>query len=121
MQNTKHIRRGKFGEFLAVNFLQKAEFSITCCNWRFQHYEIDIIAEKNGVIHFIEVKTRHTSTFGYPEESVSQKKFNTLKKGAAIFLTSFSEIKKIQFDILSISILPGKETEYYFIEDVYMY
>ena len=37
------------------------------CNWRFKHYEIDIIALKNEIIHFIEVKTRQTTTFGYPE------------------------------------------------------
>jgi putative endonuclease len=69
----------------------------------------------------VEVKTRHTTTFGFPEESVSRKKFNTLRKGAAIFLSSFKEVKNIQFDILSISMLPGEQVEYYFIDDVYIY
>ena len=59
--------------------------------------------------------------YGYPEESVSPKKFNSLKKGAAIFMSPFDEEKKIQFDILSITLLPGREIEYYFIEDVYIY
>ena len=121
MQITKHIRRGKFGEILAVNYLKKSGFTILHCNWRFKHYEIDIIAEKNGLIHFIEVKTRYTTTFGYPEQSVSPKKFKNLRNGAEIFLSSFSEIKEIQFDILSIMILPGKEIEFFLIEDVYMY
>lgn len=121
MQNTKHIERGRFGEMLAAKYLQRSGFSILHQNWRFKQFEIDIIAEKNNVIHFVEVKTRHTTTFGFPEESVSRKKFNTLRKGAAIFLSSFKEVKNIQFDILSISMLPGEQVEYYFIDDVYIY
>jgi putative endonuclease len=121
MQNTKHIARGRFGELLAARYLQRAGFSVLYQNWRFKKYEIDIIAEKNSVLHFVEVKTRHTTTFGYPEESVSRKKFNVLRKGAAIFLSSFEEEKNIQFDIVSITILPGQQIEYYFIEDVYIY
>lgn len=121
MQNTKHIERGRLGELLAAKYITQLGYSIKFQNWRYKHCEIDIIAEKNGVIHFIEVKTRHTATFGFPEESVTRKKFNTLKKGASAFLSSFHEVKNIQFDILSIRILPGQEIEYYFIEDVYYY
>ena len=121
MQITKHIERGKFGELLAVKYLQRSGFFIKYQNWRYKHCEIDIIAEKNCVVHFIEVKTRYTTTFGYPEESISRKKFNTLRKGAAAFLSIFTEVKNIQFDVLSIRILPGRKIEYFFIEDVYMY
>jgi putative endonuclease len=121
MQITKHIERGKFGELLAAKYLRRSGFYIKYRNWRHKRCEIDIIAEKNGVIHFVEVKTRYSTTFGYPEESVSLKKFNTLRKGAAAFLSIFEEVKNIQFDVLSISILPGQEVEYFFIEDVYIY
>jgi len=121
VQITKHIERGKFGELLAAKYLLRLGFSIIYRNWRYKHCEIDIIAEKSGVIHFVEVKTRYTTTFGYPEESVSRKKFNTLKKGAAAFQYIFKDVKNIQFDVLSIRILQGQEIEYFFIEDVYIY
>ena len=117
----KHIEKGKEGEAMGCRYLEKKGYSILCCNWRSGHYEIDIIASKDDKIHFIEVKTRHSIKFGYPEESVTRKKFHFLKKAAAIFLGQFKEVKRIQFDILSISIIHGKEIEYYFIEDVYLY
>ena len=116
-----HLEKGKSGVELATAYLAKNEFQLLCCNWRFSRYEIDIVAVKNEVIHFIEVKTRHSDMFGFPEESVSGKKFNNLRKAADAFISRFKEVKKIQFDILSIRILPGKEIEYFFIEDVYIY
>lgn len=116
-----HLKKGKSGEELAAAYLVKKEFQIRCCNWRFSRFEIDIIATKNDVIHFIEVKTRHSDKFGYPEEGVSRKKFNNLKKAASAFLSRCKEGQKIQFDILSILIMPGKAIEYFFIEDVYIY
>lgn len=116
-----HTEKGKSGERLAEAYLIKKNFSIICSNWRFSRYEVDIIAEKNNILHFIEVKTRHSNKFGYPEQSVGRKKFRNLQKGAAAFLGRFSRVMKIQFDILSITVLPGKEIEYYFIEDFYLF
>ena len=116
-----HLKKGKSGEELATAYLTKNEFELVCCNWRFRRYEIDIIAVKNEVIHFIEVKTRHSDKFGYPEESVSGKKFNNLRRAASAFISRLKEGQKIQFDILSIRILRGKQIEYFFIEDVYIY
>lgn len=121
MQNTKHIERGRNGEVLAAKYLQQAGFSIKHCNWRYKQYEIDIIAEKNNIIHFIEVKTRHTTTFGFPEESVNRKKFKKIQKAASVFLTRYDYEMKIQFDIVAITHLAGKEIEYFFIEDIYIY
>ena len=116
-----HLEKGKSGEEMAIAYLIKNEFELICSNWRFRRYEIDIVAVKNEVIHFIEVKTRHSDKFGFPEESVSGKKFNNLRMAGAAFISRFREGQKIQFDILSIRILPGKEIEYFLIEDVYIY
>ena len=116
-----HVEKGKSGEQLAIEYLTDKDFIIICSNWRFSHYEIDIIAEKNGVIHFIEVKTRHSNNFGYPEQSVNRKKFKNLQKAAVAFLNRFSREVKIQFDIVAITRIAGRTIEYYFIEDVYIY
>lgn len=115
-----HIEKGREGESLAYSYMKKRDFVIEHCNWRCSYHEIDIIATKNGIIHFVEVKTRHSLEFGYPEDGVTRKKFNNLKKAAEAYLLRFEKLKKIQFDILSILILPGKEVEYLLLEDVYM-
>ena len=115
-----HNERGKEGESLACGYLSGRGYEVEICNWRSGHYEIDIIATKEGILHFVEVKTRHNLTFGYPEEGVSKKKFNNLKKAASCFLFQYPNIRKIQFDILSILREKDKPIEYFLIEDVYM-
>ena len=115
-----HIETGKTGESLAAGWLRQNGFTLLHQNWRQARYEIDIIAEKNNILHFIEVKTRRTLQYGQPEESVSNAKLNNLVNGAELFLEQFPQWKHIQFDVLSITLLKGKEPEYFFIEDVYL-
>jgi putative endonuclease len=115
-----HIIRGKEGEIMAVDYLKRLKFSILFCNWTYKHLEVDIIAMRDDIVHFIEVKTRHSLEFGYPEGAVTKKKFNCLKNAGVAFQNKYPFVKRIQFDILSILILKGKEVEYFFIEDVYM-
>jgi putative endonuclease len=115
-----HLKTGKYGEQLACRYLEKRDFSILFCNWRSGHHEIDVIASKDSTIHFIEVKTRNSLEFGYPEESVTKRKFRCLKNAAEAYLLKQSNVKNIQFDIISILILPGKPPEYFLLEDVYM-
>lgn len=114
-----HIEKGKIGEQLACGELRKRGFEIIARNWRNGHHEIDIIAKKNNIIHFIEVKTRHSLKFGYPEEAVTKKKFDSLKKAAVAFLNQTQCKNRIQFDILSVLRIKEKPAELFFIEDVY--
>jgi len=114
-----HNETGKKGEQLAATWLQQRGYLILHINWRYTHCEIDIIASLNDTLHFIEVKTRQTETFGYPEESVSRKKMISLMNGAAEFLFQHPEWKKVQYDILAITQLKNQPTKYFLIEDVY--
>lgn len=120
MRVTDHLIKGQVGESLACNFLIKKNFTILELNWRSGRYEIDIIAVKNNIIHFVEVKTRHSMKFGYPEQSVSLQKFKHMQSAAAAFLARFRETRQIQFDIVSILIERNKSVEYFFIEDVFL-
>jgi putative endonuclease len=70
----EHIEFGKRGEDLAVLWLEKEGFRILTRNWRHGRLEIDIIASKNNLLHFMEIKTRHRTLFGLPEESVNERK-----------------------------------------------
>ncbi len=109
---------GNSGEGLAVDFLQQKGFVILERNWRHKFVEIDIIASQNGVLHFIEVKTRTSTTFGYPEESVSKKKMEQMKKGAEEYQYRNPQWKLVCFDVLAINMYNDK-IDYWFNEDVY--
>ena len=81
---------------------------------------MDIIASRSGKLHFIEVKTRRSRAFGFPEESVSKKKLTNLIEAAEEFTILFPEWKLLQFDILSIILIKNTPPEFLYIEDVYL-
>ena len=115
-----HNYTGLLGEKMAIEYLLKKGFSILHQNWRHSHWEVDVIASLNNTLHFIEVKTRRTQKFGYPEDDVSKKKIENLINASEEYQFLNPEWKLIQFDVLSISILKNKPVEYFFIEDVYL-
>ena len=115
-----HNELGKYGEELGKNYLAEKEFEILHVNWRYSFYEIDIIARKNNVLHFIEVKTRRSHRFGLPEESVDTKKIKKLMNAAEEYMRQFPGWKRVQYDVLSISIGRDNTPEYFFIQDVYL-
>jgi putative endonuclease len=115
----KHNITGAFGEKIALKYLVEKGFAILYQNWRHGHWEVDVIASLGNTLHFIEVKTRRTKKFGYPEEDVTKKKLMNLINASEEFLNVHPEWKRIQFDILSINILKNEEAEFFFIEDVH--
>lgn len=115
-----HNETGKQGEILAVAYFEQHGYHILHRNWRHRNWEVDIIAEKNGMLHFIEVKTGTSIRYGHPEEKVDDKKLQCLINASEEFLEQEPQWKRIQFDILSITMLPGKSIEYFLIEDVYL-
>jgi len=116
----QHNKTGSLGEGLAARYLTNSGFNILHQNWRYSHWEVDIIAEKGGVLHFIEVKTRRTKKFGHPEEAVSKKKIRNLVNASEEYLYQFPQWQRIQFDILAITLFKNVPAEYFFIEDVYL-
>ena len=116
----KHIETGKKGEKMALGWLRERSYTILEQNWRFGRWEVDIIAEKGEVLHFIEIKTRRTTKFGLPEQSVGDKKIQNLINAAEQYLHLHSQWHRIQFNILSILIIQGKPVEYFLIEDVFL-
>lgn len=115
-----HHYTGKEGEALAAIHLEQNGFAILHSNWRFARYETDIIAVKDGVLHFIEVKTRRSTQFGFPEESVSPKKMRHMMRCAAAYQGRYPGWRRIQYDVLSILLDATGKASYLFIEDVYL-
>ncbi|HTI92963.1 MAG TPA: YraN family protein [Puia sp.] len=116
----QHIDLGKKGEELAADWLMAKGFVILRRNWRYGRYEIDIIASRGKVLHIIEVKSRRSSSYGRPEESVSRQKFLNLMQGAAGWLVKYPRHKRLQYDVMAIDLRRGSEPEIAHFEDVYL-
>jgi len=116
----RHNLTGKKGEQLAETFFFEHGYSILEKNWRHSRWEVDIIASKDTVLHFIEIKTRRTASYGLPEERVGNKKIQNLINAAEEYLFLHPQWKRIQFDILSIMLINGKPPDFFLIEDVHL-
>lgn len=103
----------------AAYFIEKG-YELLHQNWRFKNLEVDIIAVNMGILHFIEVKTRRTRKFGRPEDQVDKKKIKNMINAAEQYLYQFPQWKRIQFDILAITMVKHEPIEYFFIEDIYL-
>ena len=110
---------GKHGEQLAKDFLIKKGYKILEMNFRYSKMaEIDIIAAKNNIIHFVEVKTRTQDFFGAPLEAITPNKLSSIYKCAQFYLAnSKQKYKKIQIDAIGV-LLNKEKTEIQFIEDI---
>lgn len=116
----EHNVLGKLGEQLAKEYLAERNYTILHRNWRNGRYELDIIAMKGEVLHFIEVKTRSSNVFGFPEENVTRKKIKHMLLAADEFLYLHPEYHHIQFDVLAINKWGDEPAEYLLFEDVYL-
>ena len=115
----QHNDTGKKGEALAAIWFEEKGYTILHANWRHKNLEVDIIAAQNNILHFIEVKAVTTLKFGNPEDKVREKKIRNLINASEEFLYQHPEWKRIQFDVLSITMEKNMDVEYFLIEDVY--
>jgi len=99
---SKHNKIGIKGEEIAADFLLNKGYIILHRNWRSGKREIDLIAFKDDIIAIIEIKTRSSQLFAFPEEAVNKKKQQFVKFAAADFLNTHPEYKNMRFDIISI-------------------
>ncbi|MCS7004955.1 MAG: YraN family protein [Cytophagales bacterium] len=110
---------GKEGERIACDFLEQKGYSIKEKNFRYKRAEVDIIAQKDNVLVFVEVKLRTSVRFGEPEEFVTKRKIMQLKQAAEHYVSLLTEKVFFRFDI--ISILKKKNTyQIEHLEDVFL-
>ncbi|KKR78712.1 MAG: hypothetical protein UU25_C0034G0006 [Microgenomates group bacterium GW2011_GWB1_40_9] len=77
---------GKKGEEIASEFLKNKGYEIVERNWRNKFGEIDIIAKKDNVLVFVEVKTKIGELYGLPEEMVGRGKLQKVRNMATVYL-----------------------------------
>ena len=85
----KASKLGENGEQFVADYLTKIGYQIMSRNWRVREGELDIVArDQNGLIIFVEVKTRTSIAFGDPLESIDRKKLFRIQKLALAWLAT---------------------------------
>ena len=84
MSRQKNV--GKLGEDCAAQFLEAAGYTIVARNFRIRSAEIDIIAQRDNLIVFVEVKARSSVRYGLPVEAVNFRKQKKIIEAAGVFL-----------------------------------
>ena len=110
---------GKYGEEIAKNFLIKNGFEILELNFHYSKMaEIDIIATKNNVLHFVEVKTRTQEKFGNPLEAITKSKLKSIFLCSRYYLQNCKKrYSRTQIDAIGI-LLNKDKPKIDFIENI---
>ena len=115
---THRQKIGSWGEEQAVVYLKSCGYEIFARNVRTSFGEIDIVARKDRTIVFVEVKTRTSQSFGFPEEAVTAKKQEHLIAAAQAFLQSHSHFDgDWRIDVIAISGKPNQKPDILHFED----
>lgn len=96
------VSRGAAGEVLAARFLRDKGYALVSSNFRCRLGEVDIIAEKDGTIVFVEVKTRQQNSMYSPREAVTAAKQRRLIQTAGVYLSRFPSSLQPRFDVIEV-------------------
>ena len=98
---------GKIGESLAAAHLKARGYKILEQNYRALRGEIDLIAQDNDFIVFVEVKTRRSLKFGVPQGAVTRQKQQQISKVASAYLQATDRFDTpCRFDVIAIHLSP---------------
>ena len=93
---------GEWGEEQAAAYLRRHGYTIVASRYRCRHGEVDLIAKKESVLCFVEVKTRTNLACGLPREYVTPAKQEKLRKTAAFYLMEKDLDCPVQFDVAEV-------------------
>lgn len=119
--NTITDDSGLWGEELAVLFLKQKKYRILGQRIRpNRRDELDIVARKENILVFIEVKTRASEQYGAPVAAVNRHKRHTLNRAAAAYMRRLGNPKVIfRFDVIEVVGSPGHEPHIRHIENAF--
>ncbi len=112
---------GSYGEALAIKFLKDMGYSIIEKNLTNHIGEIDILAENENYLVFVEVKTRRSLNYGYAYEAVDERKQMKIIQTSLKYLSSNESRldKQIRYDIIEVYII-NKKIEINHIENAFI-
>lgn len=98
-----HIKIGKYGEQIALEYLIENDFVILETNYRNKIGEVDIIVYDKDILVFVEVKTRMGNHFGHAYESVDSRKQKKIANTALMYLQK-NKLHDVQvrFDVIEV-------------------
>jgi len=104
MKQTQKQKIGELGENIACKFLMKHGFEVLDRNYRKKWGEIDVIAIKGSILHFVEVKTVSRETDHRPEENVHPWKIKRLHRAIQTYLLEkkVSDETEHQLDVMAV-------------------
>ena len=114
----QHNKTGNIGEQLARQYLEDKGYAIVETNWRRGKLEVDIIAYKEGLIVFAEVKTRSRTDYGNPEEFVNIDKQRAYVRMANKYVIEHNREEEVRFDIISVEVA-GNDYHITHLEDAF--
>ena len=111
--------KGNKGEELAIEFLKYRGYQIIKRNWKYENGEIDIIAQKQNLTIFVEVKTLYGK--GKPESKVDEAKMEKISAGIEEWIAQNRWRKAVRFDIIAISIYKNGDYVIHHFIDVFSF
>ena len=93
---------GVWGEALVADYLREKGYKLAAHSYRCRFGEIDLIAEKDGVLLFVEVKLRTNLQYGAPREYVTVKKQEKLRAAALLYLSERELDVPARFDVAEV-------------------
>lgn len=96
-------RLGELGERIAERWLRKHGYTILARRFRFGRRDIDLVAQRDSLVAFVEVKARKGSEFGDPVEAVHHRKQRELTKSARVWIDRHGKAgEQYEFDVIGI-------------------
>lgn len=110
---------GILGENAAADLLQQKGYTILERNYHVGHLEVDIIAFKDGIIVFVEVKTRSADFLVAPQEAVNYRKQSLIINAANGYIRKHKRTEEARLDVITVLHKGGKITSVSHIENAY--
>ena len=105
----ENFSKGRKGEDIAAKFLEEKGFTVLERNWHTRFGELDVIAIKDDVIVFVEVKLKVGDLFGTPEEMINKRKMFQVLNTAEMYLLKDPKLKALKRRIDAVCIVANKE------------
>lgn len=101
-------RRGRRGEAVVAAYLKGEGWQLLHRNWRFHHKEVDLVVERDGLVAFVEVKTRTAGGLGHPLQSIGAGKRRDLATAARGWIAKHGHpYHTFRFDAAHVVMGPG--------------